>query len=63
MIISAIIIFIYNALRFICTNGSNLPIPSLLFNMIIFLGIIIFLLHNEYKEENTGQAKLDGYLK
>ena len=34
-----------NAIAFLNLDGSSLPLPSTLFNMIFFLTIIIFLLH------------------
>ena len=50
---------IVNGLSFLNLDGSSLPLPSTLFNMIFFLTIIIFLLHRndfdpsyEKKEES-----------
>ena len=59
------ILFIYNAFRFIATPGSELPVLTILFNMVIYLGIIIFLLHK--KEISCDgkymQKKIDNYFK
>ena len=52
------ILFIYNAYRFISTPGSEIPLLSILFNMTIYLGIIIFLLHRK-----KIQKKIDNYFK
>ena len=46
------ILFIYNEYRFISTSGSEIPLLSILFNMIIYLGIIIFLLHRKKYKKN-----------
>lgn len=58
-------LFIYYAIHFLNTNGSNLPIPSILFNMIIILGILLFLFHEKYfiEERNDIQENLDKYFK
>ena len=39
------ILFLFNVWKFLNTPGSEIPILSLLFNMIIYLGIIIFFIH------------------
>ena len=39
------ILLLFNIWKFLNTPGSEVPILSLLFNMIIYLGIIIFLNH------------------
>ena len=36
---------IYNAFKFINTEGSEHPLVSSLFNMIIFIGILVFIFH------------------
>ena len=56
-----IILFLYNIIKFMLTEGANLPIPSLLFNMILLLGFLILLIHE--KDPNWKQMKLDKYLK
>ncbi len=39
------ILFLINIWKFLNTPGSEIPLLSLLFNMIIYLGIIIFIIH------------------
>ena len=62
MIMIVIGLFIFNLFKFLNTEGSNMPIVSILFNLIFFLALIILLLH----QDNFGkevQAKLDRYFK
>ena len=56
-----IILFLSNVIKFMLTEGANLPITSLLFNMILLLGFLILLIHE--KDPNWKQMKLDKYLK
>ena len=56
-----IILFLSNVIKFMLTEGANLPLPSLLFNMILLLGFLILLIHE--KDPNWKQMKLDKYLK
>ena len=63
-IISLLIgLFIYNGYRFIITQGSENPLVSTLFNMIIFMAILIFIYHeNEIiKGQKNGQTYLEKY--
>ena len=53
LIAITIILFIINAWKFI---GSEVPILSILFNMIIYLAIIILILHKD-------EMKFEGYFK
>ena len=39
------LLFIFNIWKFLNTPGSEIPVLSLLFNMILYLGIIIFIIH------------------
>ena len=39
------LLFIFNIWKFINTSGTEIPVLSLLFNMILYLGIIIFIIH------------------
>ena len=39
------ILFLINIWKFLNSDGSEIPILSLLFNMIIYLGIIMFINH------------------
>ena len=41
------LLFLFNIWKFLNTPGSEIPILSLLFNMIIYLGIIIFIIHKK----------------
>ena len=50
----SVILFLINAWKFINNPGSEVPILTILFNMIIYLAIIILIM---YKNE----IKLDGY--
>ena len=43
--IVSFILFACNAWKFLNNPGSNVPILSILFNMIIYLGLIIFIFH------------------
>jgi len=47
IILTLILFFIYNAFKFINCQGSDHPLVSSLFNMIIFLGIIVFIFHGK----------------
>ena len=51
-----IILFIINAWKFINNPGSEVPILSILFNMIIYLAIIILILDKD-------EMKFEGYFK
>ena len=54
LIAITIILFIINAWKFINNSGSEVPILSILFNMIIYLAIIILIMHKN-------EIKLDGF--
>ena len=56
LIAITIILFIINAWKFINNPGSEVPILSILFNMIIYLAIIILILHKD-------ETKFEGYFK
>ena len=59
------IFFFFNAWKFMTTPGSEIPILSILFNMIIYLGIIIFLLHKKeiiHVDYGYIQTKIDEYI-
>ena len=56
LIAITIILFIINAWKFINNPGSEVPILSILFNMIIYLAIIILILHKD-------EMKFKGYSK
>lgn len=56
-------LFFLNIFKFLALEGSDLPIPSSLFNMIVFLGLIVFWLHKEGINKNDIQTTLDYYFK
>ena len=62
MIMIVIGLFIFNLFKFLNTEGSNMPIVSILFNLIFFLALIILLLHQDDFGKEV-QTKLDRYLK
>ena len=45
LVSASFLLFIFNIWKFINTPGSEIPVLSLLFNMILYLGIIIFIIH------------------
>ena len=46
LVSASFLLFIFNIWKFINTPRSEIPLLSLLFNMIIYLPIIIFIIHN-----------------
>ena len=44
---TAFIFWAINAFQYVNLDGASLPIPSTLFNMIVFLAISIFILHKK----------------
>ena len=52
----SVILFLINAWKFINNPGSEVPILTILFNMIIYLAIIILILHKD-------EMKFEGYFK
>ena len=47
LILVTLILFIINTFKFINDPVSEVPILSILFNMVLYLGIIIFILHKK----------------
>ena len=45
--IISFILFAFNAWKFLNNPGSDVPILSILFNIIIYLGLIIFIFHKK----------------
>ena len=39
------ILFLFNIWKYLDTPGAEIPILSLIFNMVVYLGIIIFIIH------------------
>ena len=66
IIISLLVLFLFNALKFINTEGSEHPLVSYLFNMIIISFILIYIYHKKdlkkKKDEFLIQTNLDKYL-
>ena len=58
-----IFIFGYNAIKFILTNGSDHPLVSSLFSMIISLATLIFFFHEKYGKYIIRQTRIDEYFK
>ena len=58
-----VILFLYNAFQYNHIGGSNFEITNYLFNMILFIAIIIFLIHKKDFEKRTQwfQKKIDDY--
>ena len=55
LVIVTLILFIINIFKFINDPASEVPIISILFNMVLYLGIIIFILHKK-------EVSLDEYI-
>ena len=57
------ILFIINAWKFLNNPGSEVPILSILFNMIIYLAIIILIIHKkEITFDDYIQEKIEKYI-
>lgn len=56
-IITAALIFVMNMIKFLSLDGSQLPIPSTLFNMTLFLAIIIFFVYKKIMENEQIKEK------
>ncbi len=50
--------FIYNVFKFINTEGSEHPLVSSLFNMIIFIGILVIIFHRNEIDEIPSNTKI-----
>ena len=55
LVIVTLILFIINIFKFTNDPASEIPILSILFNMVLYLGIIIFILHKK-------EVSLDEYI-
>ena len=44
-VIISYVLFAFNAWKFLNNPGADVPILSILFNMVIYLGLIIFIIH------------------
>ena len=47
LVVVTFILFVINTIKFINDPASEVPVLSILFNMILYLGIIIFILHKK----------------
>ena len=56
-------IFGYNAIKFILTDGSDHPLVSSLFSMIISLAALIFFFHEKYGKYIIRQTRIEEYFK
>ena len=56
------IFFIIKGFKFLNSEGSERPLPTSLFNMVLYLGLIVVLLHNTTIEKELNY-KLDKYFK
>ena len=62
LIIITAILFIINVWKFINNPASEVPVLTLLFNMIIYIAIIILILHkNEITLEDYIQKQIEKY--
>ena len=61
----AIIFFLYNCFKFLNTEGNDLPLPSILFSLIIYLALIVVFIHKDdiLEEKDEKQKKLEYYFK
>ena len=55
-----IILFMINGYKFLNSKRNELPLQTLLFNIIFYLRVIVLLLNN-YTKENELKNKLDKY--
>ena len=55
LVIVILILYMINTIKFINNPASEVPVLSILFNMILYLGIIIFILHKK-------EVSLDKYI-
>ena len=65
VVLITIILFLYQAFKFMNIEGNTHPLLSSLFNMILFLSLIIFMLQRQELEEGKNhllkQTTLDEY--
>ena len=55
LVVVTFILFVINIIKFINDPALEVPVLSILFNMILYLGIIIFILHKK-------EVSLDEYI-
>lgn len=64
-VLITIIFFLYNCFKFLNTEGNDLPLPSILFSLIIYLALIVIFIHKDdiLEEKDKKQKKLEYYFK
>ena len=63
LVVVTFILFIINTFKFINDPASEVPILSILFNMTLYLGIIIFILHKkEVSLDECISSQIDKYI-
>ena len=55
LVVVTFILFVINTIKFINDPASEVPVLSILFNMILYFGIIIFIIHKK-------EVSLDEYI-
>ena len=62
LVVVTFILFVINTIKFINDPASEVPVLSILFNMILYLGIIIFILHKkEVSLDKNILSQIDKY--
>ena len=58
-----IVLFLYNAFKFIESRGSNIQMTNTLFNMVFIIAIIILIIHKKDLDIKTQmlQKKIEDY--
>ena len=63
LVLVTLILFVINTFKFINDPASDVPILSILFNMVLYLGIIIFILHKkEISLDEYISSQIDKYI-
>ena len=63
LVLVTLILFIINAFKFVNDPASEVPILSILFNMILYLGIIIFIVpKKEVSLDDYISSQIDKYI-
>ena len=63
LVLVTLFLFIINTFKFINDPASEVPILSILFNMILYLGIIIFIIHKkEISLDDYISSQIDKYI-
>ena len=61
--LGVIILFLFNIVKFVNLDGNDHPLVSTLFNLIVLLSILVFILHKNklLKEQLFRQAIIEDY--